>query len=45
MLQDILAIVILLAAITYLVWRGFRMTRGKKNGCGCDTCPVEKKKL
>lgn len=41
--QDLLAAGLLLLAVSYLAWRGYRTLRGKKTGCGCDTCPAVKK--
>jgi hypothetical protein len=43
--QDLLAAGLLLLAVSYLAWRGYRTLRGKKTGCGCDTCPAVKPKV
>ncbi len=40
--QNIITAAILLLAASYLAWRSYRTLRGKKTGCGCDTCPAVK---
>jgi FeoB-associated Cys-rich membrane protein len=43
MVQDLIVAAFILFAVSYLGLRAWRSLRGKKTGCGCDTCPAVKK--
>jgi FeoB-associated Cys-rich membrane protein len=44
MLENLIVAALILFAVSYLGWRAWRSLRGKKTGCGCDSCPAVKEK-
>ncbi len=42
MVQDLIVAALVLFAVGYLGRRAWLSIRGKKTGCGCDTCPAVK---
>ncbi len=42
MIQDLIVAALILFAVGYLGRRAYLSLRGKKTGCGCDTCPAVK---
>ncbi len=43
LVQDVLVAVIVIACAAVIARRAYKALRGKKTGCGCDSCPVVKK--